>query len=67
MKGGAHREVGLRAIAFDKTGTITSGQFSVTDVISLNGAEANELLCVAAAVELHSNHPLAQAVAQAST
>ncbi|MBL8145575.1 MAG: heavy metal translocating P-type ATPase [Anaerolineae bacterium] len=66
VKGGAHLENlgGLRAIAFDKTGTITSGQFSVTDVIPLNGAEANELLCVAAAVELHSNHPLAQAVAQ---
>ena len=69
VKGGAHLENlgGLRAIAFDKTGTITSGQFSVTDVIPLNGTEANELLRVAAAVERQSSHPLAQAVVQAAS
>ncbi|MDX2160972.1 MAG: heavy metal translocating P-type ATPase [bacterium] len=64
IKGGVHLEnLGtLRAIAFDKTGTITSGVFSVTDVIPLNVASADELLSVAGAVEQQSNHPLAQAV-----
>jgi len=69
VKGGAHLESlgGLRAIAFDKTGTITSGQFNVTDIVPLNGVTADELLLVAAAVERQSNHPLAQAVAQAAS
>lgn len=64
IKGGVHLEnLGtLRAIAFDKTGTITSGVFSVTDVIPLNGVTADELLSAAGAVEQQSNHPLAQAV-----
>lgn len=64
IKGGVHLENlgALRAIAFDKTGTITSGVFSVTDVIPLNGVTADELLSAAGAVEQQSNHPLAQAV-----
>lgn len=69
IKGGVHLEnLGrLKAIAFDKTGTITSGTFSVTDVVLLNGATADDLLKVAGAVEQQSNHPLAQAVAKAAT
>ncbi|MCA0453835.1 MAG: cadmium-translocating P-type ATPase [Chloroflexi bacterium] len=68
IKGGVHLEnLGrLQAIAFDKTGTITSGVFSVTDVIPLNGASADELLQVTATVEQQSNHPLAQAVVRAA-
>jgi len=68
IKGGVHLEnLGrLKAIAFDKTGTITSGTFSVTDVVSLNGASPDELLSVAGAVEQQSNHPLAQAVVRAA-
>ena len=64
IKGGMHLENlgSLRAIAFDKTGTITSGVFSVTDVVPLDGGSADELLRVAGAVEQQSNHPLAQAV-----
>jgi Zn2+/Cd2+-exporting ATPase len=64
IKGGVHLEnLGrLNAIAFDKTGTITSGTFSVTDVVPLNGTTSEELLQVAGAVEQQSNHPLAQAV-----
>ncbi|MBN8590647.1 MAG: heavy metal translocating P-type ATPase [Anaerolineae bacterium] len=64
IKGGVHLEnLGtLRAIAFDKTGTITSGVFRVTDVIPLNETLADELLRIAGAVEQQSNHPLAQAV-----
>jgi Cd2+/Zn2+-exporting ATPase len=68
IKGGVHLEnLGrLKAIAFDKTGTITSGVFNVTDVIPLNGTSADDLLSLAAAVESQSNHPLAQAVIRAA-
>jgi Cd2+/Zn2+-exporting ATPase len=68
IKGGAHLEnLGrLRAIAFDKTGTITSGDFAVTDVIALNGVSEDHLLRVAGAVERQSNHPLAVAVVEAA-
>jgi Zn2+/Cd2+-exporting ATPase len=68
IKGGVHLEnLGrLKAIAFDKTGTITSGIFSVTDLVPLNGGSADELLRVAASVEQQSNHPLAQAVVRAA-
>lgn len=68
IKGGVHLEnLGrLKAIAFDKTGTITSGTFNVTDIVPLNGTSADELLSVAGAVEQQSNHPLAQAVVRAA-
>jgi Cd2+/Zn2+-exporting ATPase len=52
-------------IAFDKTGTVTTGKPSVTDVIVLKGDEAT-LLAIAASVESRSGHPLAQAVVQAA-
>ncbi len=68
IKGGVHLEnLGrLKAIAFDKTGTITSGTFNVTDVIPLDNQSADELLRIAGAVEQQSNHPLAQAVVRAA-
>lgn len=68
IKGGVHLEnLGrLKAIAFDKTGTITSGTFSVTDVVPFDGTSPDELLSVAGAVEQQSNHPLAQAVVRAA-
>jgi Cd2+/Zn2+-exporting ATPase len=56
----------VRVMAFDKTGTLTEGRFRVTDVLPANGANASELLAVAAAVEQQSSHPLAQAVVQAA-
>jgi Cd2+/Zn2+-exporting ATPase len=64
IKGGVHLEnLGtVKAMAFDKTGTLTEGKFQVTDVMPLNGADPDELLRVAAAVEQQSNHPLALAV-----
>lgn len=68
IKGGVHLEnLGqLNAIAFDKTGTITSGQFNVTDIVPMNGTTPEMLLQTAAAVEQQSNHPLAQAVVRAA-
>jgi Cd2+/Zn2+-exporting ATPase len=64
IKGGAHLEnLGtLRAIAFDKTGTLTVGEPRVTDLVPADGVPEEELLATAAAVERHSQHPLAQAV-----
>ena len=66
IKGGVHLENlgALKVMAFDKTGTLTEGRFSVTDIIPLNGYQPHELLALAAAVEQHSNHPLARAVVQ---
>jgi Zn2+/Cd2+-exporting ATPase len=67
IKGGVHLENlrTLSVIAFDKTGTITTGKPSVTEVIALQGNEAS-LLAIAASVESRSGHPLAQAVVQAA-
>lgn len=49
-------------IAFDKTGTITSGSPEVTDILPCNGKSENELLSLAYSVELKSEHLLAKAV-----
>lgn len=67
IKGGMHLENlrSLSVMAFDKTGTITTGKPSVTDVIALDGSEA-DLLAMAASIESRSGHPLAQAVVQAA-
>jgi Zn2+/Cd2+-exporting ATPase len=64
VKGGAHLEnLGrLKAIAFDKTGTITWGKPKVTDIVSLDSFDRSGVLALAAAVESRSAHPLAQAV-----
>jgi P-type Cu2+ transporter len=53
----------LDTIVFDKTGTLTSGQPIVTDVIAI---EDMPLLQLAATVESGTQHPLAQAIAQAA-
>lgn len=64
VKGGVHLETParLRAIALDKTGTLTFGDPSVQEVVALNGHAPSELLAMAAAAESMSRHPLAQAV-----
>lgn len=55
-------------IAFDKTGTLTYGRLEVSDVIPLDGRPPQELLALAAAAEVRSEHPLGKAVvAQAAT
>ncbi|MES2595761.1 MAG: heavy metal translocating P-type ATPase [Verrucomicrobiota bacterium] len=68
IKGGAHLEaVGkLRALAVDKTGTITQGKPQVTGVISLGDMNEEEVLRHAAAIDAHSEHPLAKAVVAAA-
>lgn len=59
----AHR---LQVIALDKTGTLTKGEPSVTDVITANGFSDADLLRLAASAERGSEHPLAQAVVKAA-
>ena len=52
----------VRIVALDKTGTITSGEPRVTDIIPAPGYGEDELLRLAAALEQKSEHPLARAV-----
>ncbi len=52
----------VNAVVFDKTGTLTLGEPSVTDVVSLNGLAADEVLLLAASAEMDSEHPLGMAV-----
>jgi P-type Cu+ transporter len=52
----------VKAIVLDKTGTITRGQPSLTDVHALEGFDEDTVLSRAAAVEGGSEHPLAQAI-----
>ena len=51
-------------VALDKTGTITSGEPTVTDLIPADGISEQELLTLAFALEAKSEHPLAKAVLQ---
>ncbi len=64
IKGGAYLEaIGkLKALAVDKTGTITEGKPKVIQVIPFSSKSINEILSIAAAIDVHSEHPLAQAV-----
>ncbi|MFO7681656.1 MAG: heavy metal translocating P-type ATPase [Chloroflexota bacterium] len=72
FKGGAHLEElsRVKAIAFDKTGTLTKGKPAVVAVrsaqcgLSLEAecAHCDEFLALASAVEMRSEHPIAQAV-----
>ena len=52
----------VQIVALDKTGTITSGEPKVTDVIGADGVSEKELLEFACALEKKSEHPLARAV-----
>ncbi|HOP75907.1 MAG TPA: heavy metal translocating P-type ATPase [Thermogutta sp.] len=51
----------IKAVAVDKTGTLTKGEPVVTDVVPLNGEES-EVLSLAYNVERYSEHPLAKAI-----
>jgi len=78
VKGGMHLEnLGrLKAIAFDKTGTVTHGKPEVTDVVAFQesgvalseskGKKEADVLSIAAGAESRSAHPLAQAVVRAA-
>lgn len=64
VKGGKFlEELGkIRAIAFDKTRTITKGEPAVTDVIAFGGATKETVLSCLAGMEAFSEHPIAKSV-----
>jgi Cd2+/Zn2+-exporting ATPase len=68
VKGGKNIEAmaSIKAIALDKTRTITFGNPIVSDVFPLNGTSREELLACTAGAEIFSEHPLAQAIVDAS-
>ena len=64
VKGGEHLEAAgdVDAVALDKTGTLTAGDLSVTDVIPLDAPDADAVLARATALERRSEHPVAAAI-----
>ena len=56
---GAHK---VNAIVLDKTGTLTRGKPSVTDVVTANGLSENDLLRLVGSAERGSEHPLGEAI-----
>ncbi len=66
VKGGAFLEEAarLKAVAFDKTGVLTAGEPEVQNVIPLPGFSRDRVLERLAALESHSSHPMARAIAR---
>lgn len=64
VKGGVYLEApaSLKAIALDKTGTLTAGRPRVVEVVPLSGHDERQLVERAAAMEQHSEHPIARAI-----
>ena len=64
IKGGEHLETlgAVRALAIDKTGTLTTGELAVTAFDVADGTPADVLLRRVASVEERSEHPIAQAI-----
>jgi Cu+-exporting ATPase len=64
IKGGESLEMAhkINTVVLDKTGTLTVGEPSVTDIISANGFSENDVLSCAAATEKGSEHPLGEAM-----
>lgn len=64
IKGGTYLEQGhrLKAIALDKTGTLTEGRPVVTKLIQISGQKDVNVLQLAASLDEHSEHPIAQAI-----
>ena len=54
----------VKTVALDKTGTVTAGKPSVTDLLPADGVEADALLAAAFALEQKSEHPLSLAILQ---
>lgn len=68
IKGGQFlEEMGrIKAVAFDKTRTLTKGEPIVSDVIPLNGYSKAELLACVAGAEAFSEHPIARSIVESS-
>lgn len=62
------RSRNIGAIIFDKTGTLTQGKFGVTDTLLFDSQiSKEELFAYAAAVEVHSEHPIAKGIVASAT
>lgn len=68
VKGGKYLEAiaCIKAMAFDKTRTLTLGKPHVTDVIPFDGYSEKEVLACAAGIELFSEHPLSKSIVDAA-
>ena len=68
FKGGVHVEAlgAVQAVVFDKTGTLTAGAHRLGDVVALDGMPEEEILALAAAVQVKSEHHLAEATVEAA-
>jgi Zn2+/Cd2+-exporting ATPase len=64
IKGGVYLEEGrkLKALALDKTGTLTHGKPKLTDITPINNQPEDKCLQLAASLDFHSGHPVASAV-----
>lgn len=64
VKGGEPLEAAchINAVIFDKTGTLTKGKPEVTDIISFENINEDEILAISAGLEKLSEHPLAEAI-----
>jgi Cd2+/Zn2+-exporting ATPase len=64
IKGTQHLETlaALDTMVFDKTGTITKGNFMVSEIVPLNGLASDAFLAMVATVEAYSNHPIAKSI-----
>jgi Cd2+/Zn2+-exporting ATPase len=64
IKGGIHleRTARVRCIAFDKTGTLTKGRLEVKDVVALDSVTPRQVIELAAALEIRSEHPVGHAI-----
>ncbi|KAB1185063.1 MULTISPECIES: heavy metal translocating P-type ATPase [Haloferax] len=68
IKGGTYLEAmgSVEAIAIDKTGTLTKGELTVTDVLPLNGNTEDDVLRCARGLEARSEHPIGEAIVSAA-
>ncbi|NLV57318.1 MAG: copper-translocating P-type ATPase [Clostridiales bacterium] len=68
IKGGEALETAhkITTVILDKTGTITEGKPTVTDVVTLGGIAQDELLQLTASAEMGSEHPLGQAIVRSA-
>jgi Cd2+/Zn2+-exporting ATPase len=68
VKGGIHLErlAGVRVVAFDKTGTVTTGALTLDAIEPIGPYSAEDVLAVAASVEQQSEHPIAKAILTAA-
>lgn len=64
IKGGNHLEAmgAVEAIAMDKTGTLTKGELTVTDIVPLNDNTEENVLRCARGLESRSEHPIGEAI-----